>query len=86
VGALVLAGLSLRVLLYLLMVYVATQSVVRITYSGKAILVTGRGGPQGFQRLRLSHFLDNRLADGGEVVSLTRRPPGRFLVLISVRG
>jgi hypothetical protein len=33
---------------------------------------------------------DNRLTDGGEVVSLTRRPPftppGRFLVLISVRG
>jgi hypothetical protein len=34
--------------------------------------------------------LDNRLTDGGKVVSLTRRPPfkppGRFLVLISVRG
>jgi hypothetical protein len=24
---------------------------------------------------RLPHFLDNRLKDGGEVVSLTRRPP-----------
>jgi hypothetical protein len=24
---------------------------------------------------RLLHFLDNRLTDGGEVVSLTRRPP-----------
>jgi hypothetical protein len=24
---------------------------------------------------RLSHFLDNRLTDGGEVVSLTRLPP-----------
>jgi hypothetical protein len=24
---------------------------------------------------RLSHFLDNRLTDGGEVVSLMRRPP-----------
>jgi hypothetical protein len=23
----------------------------------------------------LQHFLDNRLTDGGEVVSLTRRPP-----------
>jgi hypothetical protein len=36
------------------------------------------------------HYLDNRLTDGGEVVSLTRRlpfiPPGRFLVLISDRG
>jgi hypothetical protein len=38
---------------------------------------------------RLPHFLDNRLIDGGEVISLTRRQPfipGRFLVLISVRG
>jgi hypothetical protein len=38
---------------------------------------------------RLSHFLDNRLTDGCEIFSLTRRPPlppGRFLVLISVRG
>jgi hypothetical protein len=32
---------------------------------GNAILVTGRGGP---------HFLANRLGDGGEVVSLRRRP------------
>jgi hypothetical protein len=35
------------------------------------------------------HFLNNQLTDGGEVVSLTRRPsftpPGRFLVLISAR-
>jgi hypothetical protein len=34
-------------------------------------------------------LLDNRLADGDEVVRLTRRPPftspGRFLVPISVR-
>jgi hypothetical protein len=38
---------------------------------------------------RVPHFLDNRLTDGGNVVSLPRRPPftpGRFLVLISVRG
>jgi hypothetical protein len=35
---------------------------------------------------RFPHFLDSRLTDEGEVVSLTRRPPstpGRFLVLIS---
>jgi hypothetical protein len=36
------------------------------------------------------HFLDNRLTDGGEVGSLTHRPPltpppGRLLVLISVK-
>jgi hypothetical protein len=40
----------------------------------KAILITGRGGPYGCETSRLPHFLDNRLTDGGEVVSLTRRP------------
>jgi hypothetical protein len=39
----------------------------------KAIPVTGRGGPQGSETSRLPHFLDNRLTDGGEVVSLMRR-------------
>jgi hypothetical protein len=35
---------------------------------------------------RFPHFLDRRLTDGDKVVSLTRPlPPGRFLVLISVR-
>jgi hypothetical protein len=38
---------------------------------GKAI----RGGPQGCETSRLPHFLDNRLTNGGEVVSLTLRPP-----------
>jgi hypothetical protein len=42
---------------------------------GKAIPVTGRGGPQGCEMLRLPHFLDNRLTGGGEPVSLTRQPP-----------
>jgi hypothetical protein len=50
----------------------------------KAIPVRGREGPQGCEKLRLPHFLDSSLTDGGEVVSLTH--PGRFLVLISVRG
>jgi hypothetical protein len=27
------------------------------------------------RRPRIPHFLDNRLTHGGEVVSLTRRPP-----------
>jgi hypothetical protein len=57
---------------------------------GKAISVTGRGGPLDCETSRLPHFLDSRLTDGGEVVSVTRLaafyPPGRFLVLISVRG
>jgi hypothetical protein len=34
---------------------------------------TGCGGPQGCETSRLPHFLHNRLTDGGEVVSLTRR-------------
>jgi hypothetical protein len=43
--------------------------------NGKAIPVTSRGSPQGCETSRLSHFIDIRLTDGGEVVSLTRRPP-----------
>jgi hypothetical protein len=53
---------------------------------GEAISVTRRGGPYGCETSRMPHFIDNRLTDGCEVVSLTRRPPGRCLVLISVRG
>jgi hypothetical protein len=62
---------------------------IYIYEKGKAIPVTGRGGPYDCETSGLPHFLDNRLTDGGEVVSLTRRPPlptGKFLVLISVRG
>jgi hypothetical protein len=40
--------------------------------------------------LRLPYFIDNRLTDSGQAGSLTCQPPftppGRFLVLISVRG
>jgi hypothetical protein len=42
---------------------------------GKAIPVTGHEDPQGCETSRLPHFLDSRLTDGGEDVSLTRRPP-----------
>jgi hypothetical protein len=56
----------------------------------KATPVTSHEGPSGCETSRLPHFLDKQLIDGGKVVSLTRRPlftpPGRFLVLISVRG
>jgi hypothetical protein len=45
------------------------------TVNGKAILVTGRGGPWGCETSRLPNFLGNRLTDGGEVVSPTRRLP-----------
>jgi hypothetical protein len=41
----------------------------------KAVPVTGHEGPYGCETLRLPHFLDSRLTDGGEVFSLTRRPP-----------
>jgi hypothetical protein len=41
---------------------------------GKVIPVTGRGGPQGCERLRLSFYLDKGLTDGGKVVSPTRPP------------
>jgi hypothetical protein len=41
----------------------------------KLSLLTGREGPYGCEMLRLPHFLNSRLKDGGEVVSLTRRPP-----------
>jgi hypothetical protein len=52
---------------------------------GEAVSVTGRGGPQSCEMLRLPHFLDSWLTNGGEVVSLMCRPPftpGRFLVFI----
>jgi hypothetical protein len=47
-----------------------TQSKVS---NSKDIPVPGRGGPQGCKRLRLPHYLDKRLIDGGKVVSPTRR-------------
>jgi hypothetical protein len=40
----------------------------------KAIPVTDRGGPWDCETPMLPHFLDNRLTDGGETVSLTLRP------------
>jgi hypothetical protein len=39
----------------------------------KAVPLTGRGGLH--RRRGSKHFLDNRLTDGGEVISLVRRPP-----------
>jgi hypothetical protein len=36
----------------------------------EVILVTGRGGLEGCGTMRIPYFLDNRLTDGGEVVSL----------------
>jgi hypothetical protein len=39
----------------------------------EAIPVAGRGGLKGVEMLRISHCLDNRLIDGGKVVSPTHR-------------
>jgi hypothetical protein len=59
----------------------------------KAIHVTGCGGLYSCEMLRFSHCLDNRLIDGGKVVSPTHRSHFIlqklfliFPVLISVRG
>jgi hypothetical protein len=61
----------------------------------KAISISGRGGPQGCQMLRITHCLGNQLTDGGEVASFMHRPrslPQKHfflfpsLLLISVRG
>jgi hypothetical protein len=37
--------------------------------------VTDRGDPQGFETSRLPHFLENRLKDGVEIVSLRAGRP-----------
>jgi hypothetical protein len=62
---------------------------VKNVRKGKTITVTGRGSPQSCETSRFPHFLDNRLSDGGEDVSLTLRPPftlRKNLVLISAKG
>jgi hypothetical protein len=42
---------------------------------GKAIPVTGSGGPWDCETSRLPHFPHNRLTDAGEIISLMLRPP-----------
>jgi hypothetical protein len=42
--------------------------------NSKFIPVTGHGGSYGCETLRFPHFPDNRRADGGKTVRLTRRP------------
>jgi hypothetical protein len=57
--------------------YIITKLVDNIfsTGKGKAIPVTGYDSPWSCEMSRLPHFLDNRLTDGGEVVSPMHRPP-----------
>jgi hypothetical protein len=45
-----------------------------IKVKGKSIPVTGHEGPYGCETSRLPQFSRNRLTDGGEIVSPTRRP------------
>jgi hypothetical protein len=47
----------------------------RHTYKVKAIPVKGREGPWVVRRRGSQFSLDNRLTDGGKVVSLLRQPP-----------
>jgi hypothetical protein len=42
---------------------------------GKAIPVVDHGGTQDCKTSKLPHFLDNRLTDGSEVISVTRQLP-----------
>jgi hypothetical protein len=57
---------------------------------GKTIPVTVRGGPYGCETSRFPHLLDSKLINGGEIVSVTRRPLFTSIkipdVLISIRG
>jgi hypothetical protein len=48
---------------------------MNVKVKGNGIPVKGRGGQQGCETQRLTHFLDNRLIDGGEVVRPTSRLP-----------
>jgi hypothetical protein len=49
---------------------------IYLCWRGKAIIITGHGGLQGSETSRISHCLDNRLKDGGEIV--TARPDSQL--------
>jgi hypothetical protein len=53
----------------------ASRAGLQSKIKDKSIPVSGHEGPYGCERLRLPHFLDNLLTDGGKVVSPKRRPP-----------
>jgi hypothetical protein len=52
----------------------------------KAIIVTGRGGLQDCEMLRIPHCVDNRLTDGGKAVNLKHRPRSTPQKHISASG
>jgi hypothetical protein len=49
-------------------------SLYALKVKSKAIPVTGREGSYVCETLRVPHYLDNRLKDGGKAVSHTCRP------------
>jgi hypothetical protein len=62
------------------------SDISEVCNEGKAIPVTGHGGPESYEMSRLPYFQGNWLTSSGEV-SLTYwpappLPPGRFLVLV----
>jgi hypothetical protein len=54
--------------------YLTVRRFIQEGGKDKVISVTGRGGPWVCEMSRLPHFLESRLTDGGEVVSITLRP------------
>jgi hypothetical protein len=75
IACILMLGISLTVEAYSVPADVCLLISFLVCVKGKAIPVTGHGGPDGCETSRLPHFLDNRLTDGGEVVNLTCRPP-----------
>jgi hypothetical protein len=61
----------------------------KVKRKSKATPITGGGGPKGCEKSRIPHFLDDQLTDAVKLSALCAGCtllPGRFLVLISVRG
>jgi hypothetical protein len=79
--------ISLKLLPWIV-IELTIQAITGLQYvKRKSIPVTGRGGLSSCEPSRLPNFVDSRLTDGGEVVSLTRRRDAlKRLILISVRG
>jgi hypothetical protein len=53
---------------------ISVTTTTTTTTKCKVLSVTGRGGLQGCEMLRIPHCLDNWLTDGGNVVSPMHRP------------